>query len=105
MSGLVYFIGCEDADAIKIGITSNRVYERLNGAQVNCPLQLTLLAAFDGGAEAEAELHARFAHLRLRGEWFRADPELLDHIKQFPKPEKPARGWHGQKRNRQPVLA
>lgn len=101
----VYFFGCEDAGAVKIGICGDRVYERLNQAQVNCPLQLTLLAAFDGGLQDEADLHSHFAHLRIRGEWFRATPELLDHIKQFPRPEKPARGWHGQKRNRQLVAA
>ena len=105
MIGLVYFIGCEEAGAIKIGFTGGRVYERLNQAQVNCPLALTLMAGIEGTLADEIALHARFAQDHLRGEWYRASFELLDHIKQFPKPEKPARGWHGQKRNLQPAAS
>ena len=98
---MIYFIGCEAAGAVKIGVTSNRIYERLNQAQVNCPLELKLLAAVDGGLSGERELHARFAHLRIRGEWFQAAPELMEHISALPCPAKPPHGWWSQKRNRE----
>jgi hypothetical protein len=97
---MIYFIGCEEAGAVKIGLVSKRPYERLNQAQVNCPLVLELLAICEGGKPAEAELHARFSPFRIRGEWFRLTPELADLIAQHECPEKPARGWWGQSRNR-----
>lgn len=100
MTATVYFIGCPEADAVKIGATSNRVYERLNQAQVNCPLKLVLLGVSDGGYSVEAALHERFAHLRIRGEWYRLAGEISAHVALLPKPEKPPRGWWGQKRNR-----
>jgi hypothetical protein len=102
---VVYFVGCPAVDAVKIGVTSIRVYERLNGMQVNCPLELKLLAAVEGGCALEKELHQRFAHLRIRGEWFRLAGEISAHIALLPKPEKPQRGWWGQKRNRAQVAA
>jgi hypothetical protein len=36
----------------------------------------------DGTPADERRWHARFAHLRVTGEWFRADPELLVAIDQ-----------------------
>lgn len=102
---MIYFIGCEAANAVKIGKTTNRVYERLNQAQVNCPFELKLLAAHEGCGPDEAALHLRFAHLRVRGEWFRLSAELKAHIATLECPEKPARGWHGQMRNRLPAVA
>lgn len=97
---MIYFIACHEANAVKIGVTSNRVYERLNQAQVNCPLKLELVAAYPGVLADEAALHLRFADQRIRGEWFRLSADLKDHIARSPLPEKPLRGWHGQKRNR-----
>jgi len=97
---MIYFIGCPAADAVKIGVTWNNPYSRLGQAQVNCPLDLELLATCVGGVNAERELHDRFADLRIRGEWFRLSDELRAHIQQFTRPEKLPRGWHGQQRNR-----
>jgi hypothetical protein len=34
------------------------------------------------GADREAELHQRFRHLHVRGEWFRPGPDLLAFIGQ-----------------------
>lgn len=45
--------------------------------------------SYRGGREREAELHARFADLRVRGEWFRAEgalAELLTRLDPLPKP-------------------
>lgn len=102
---MIYFIACPAANAVKIGITSGRVYERMNLLQVGCPLPLEMLAAFEGSKADEVALHLRFANLRIRGEWFHLTAELRACIAGFPKPEKPASGWHGQKRNRQTVAA
>lgn len=74
---VVYFIRC--CDAVKIGFASD-VTERLAGLQVASPHRLELLATVSGTRESEAGLHRRFSHLRVRGEWFSAVPELLRFI-------------------------
>jgi hypothetical protein len=40
----------------------------------------------EGGRESEAAHHQRFAHLRVRGEWFRPDAELLEYIEHHATP-------------------
>lgn len=76
-ASLVYFI-CM-GDLIKIGYTSD-LRRRVQG------LSLTMghvLATVQGGPALEQELHERFAGLREHGEWFRADPPLLEYIAQL----------------------
>ena len=67
-------------DRIKIGYAESDVPGRIKTLQTGCPTPLTLLATFPGGRSVEASLHRRYAHLRTTGEWFRADPVLLEHI-------------------------
>jgi hypothetical protein len=62
------------ADRIKIG-TSHRPRQRL------AAIWHEELLAFERGDRAlEQRRHREFAELREGGEWFRADPRLLDHI-------------------------
>jgi hypothetical protein len=71
---VVYFIRM--GDLIKIGYTTN-LQKRVSG------LSLTMahvVATVFGGSALEEELHERFADLREHGEWFRAEPPLLDYI-------------------------
>lgn len=96
---MIYFIGCEAANAVKIGRTSGRLFERLNQAQVTCPFPLLLLASHDGGAGEEAALHTQFDADRIRGEWFSITEPLFLYMQDFPPPPKPTRGWHGHKIN------
>lgn len=68
---VVYYVRI--GDLIKIGTTiklSQRMYD-LMGDEV--------LATEPGGRELEQSRHRQFAHLRVRGERFRSDQELLDH--------------------------
>ncbi len=39
-----------------------------------------LLAFERGGRTLERSRHEQFAHLRESGEWFRAEPELMEHV-------------------------
>jgi Meiotically up-regulated gene 113 len=76
---LVYFVRA--GDAVKIGRTGN-LAARLKALATGSAVVLELLAAVPGGARLEARLHRRWRHLRLRGEWFRADEELLRSIRE-----------------------
>ena len=74
----VYFIRAESGP-IKIGIALDPA-ERLAGLQISHFEKLSLLTTAPGGIRLETKLHHRFAHLRIRGEWFRPAPELLAEI-------------------------
>lgn len=40
-----------------------------------------VLAIVPGGTADEKRYHRKFAHLRENGEWFRAEPELLEYAR------------------------
>lgn len=74
---LIYFIS--SGDAVKIGISQD-VARRLESLQCGSPVELTLLGTRPGGEVEERALHQKFAHLRIRGEWFRLERDLLEFI-------------------------
>ena len=77
----VYFAQNAVDAAIKIGVSicpRKRVSDMLTGSAH----EIILLGSIPGGTELEKMLHARFASDRLRGEWFRASPLLVDYIKE-----------------------
>lgn len=70
-AGYIYFARL--GDLVKVGFSKNpdeRVH-RLNAL---------LLGVCKGNRELEAELHSEFSDLHERGEWFRADPRLLERM-------------------------
>lgn len=73
----------EDA-AIKIGFTKQSVRSRFSNIQTHNHLNLEILSVFDGDAEMEDRLHRKFERFRIRGEWYRPVPELLEFIKTLP---------------------
>lgn len=75
--GCVYFVRA--ADAIKIGFAEN-FKRRLGGLQTSHEKALEVLAVISAASLDEHETHQRFAHLRIRGEWFRAEHELIQFI-------------------------
>lgn len=73
----IYFV--RSLDRIKIGVSVDiprrvEVLRRINA------YPLELLMTMEGSYEEEQRLHLRFIHLRAHGEWFRAEPELLEFI-------------------------
>lgn len=87
----VYFARAGEDGLVKIGHAKD-VRSRLSSMQTGCPIPLTLLGVLPGGREREAELHARFADLRVRGEWFRAEGALAELLTRLdPVPKVPAR--------------
>lgn len=77
----VYFI--QAGPFVKIGKTSGRPDARVSELQTGCPYDLNLLAHISGGIKRERQLHARFHHLHVRGEWFKYERELYRFIKEL----------------------
>ena len=77
----VYFVQPEGGGPIKIG-RSIQPQKRISSLSCASPTPLELIATAPGGAFAESSLHSQFSDLRLHGEWFRPEPELLDFIRE-----------------------
>jgi hypothetical protein len=74
----VYFI--RGGEHIKIGWSKDPL-KRLEQLRTGCPYPLEMLGCMAGEESDERALHEHFAHLRERGEWFKAEPWLLAHIR------------------------
>ena len=75
--GFTYFV--RDEDRIKIGFTIHP-NKRMSSLQTGNYRELETIAVVPSYMAEEHETHERFAHLRERGEWFRAEPDLLEFI-------------------------
>lgn len=79
--GYVYAI--TDGKAIKIGWSTRHpasIGGRLSQLQTAHPADLTLLGAVIADAALERELHSRFSEYRIRGEWFRYAPAIVEYF-------------------------
>jgi hypothetical protein len=63
------------AQPIKVGFSSRPEHRRQSYAQGPYPCQW--LGVWSGSLKHEAAFHARFAHLRLKGEWFLPDNQFV----------------------------
>lgn len=77
--GYVYFLHNPETDTIKIGYSKNPK-RRIRSLQTANSAELETLKIVEGDEGYERSLHRQFSHLRIRGEWFRADYELWDYI-------------------------
>jgi hypothetical protein len=75
----VYFI--QSGDAVKIGISNDPKRRMVDLAYYN-PVALELLGVLDGDVALERYLHDKFDKHRIRGEWFKLAPEILEYIRQ-----------------------
>lgn len=73
----VYFI--QQGEYVKVGRAVD-VPQRLDAFNIGSPLELSLLVAVPAHADLEGAIHARFEHLRQKGEWFTAGPDLMEFI-------------------------
>jgi hypothetical protein len=84
---LIYFMQPTEGGPVKIGYSCD-VESRRRQLEKAYGQELVILATMEGDSDEEQELHARFAHLRLKGhksrgaapEQFRPDSELMDFI-------------------------
>jgi hypothetical protein len=79
----VYF--AKRDDLIKIG-WSREVHMRM------AALKTELIGVMPGNRATEKEIHGRFSHLRVHGEWFKIDDELLTFISSSAQDYKPDGG-------------
>lgn len=75
----VYFIQAGNDGPIKIGYSKDP-YTRFYNIQMGSPIEHTYLGNIPGDRTVEHALHHRFDAHRIRGEWFRPAPELLEYI-------------------------
>ena len=78
-AAMIYFIRASDSGNIKIGYSANPDIRRLS-LQTGNEQRLELIGTIFGGKKEEKSLHSRFEHLRVNGEWYRGDDELLRYI-------------------------
>lgn len=79
--GYVYFMSAVcPGYPIKIGFTGFLGHNRKKMLQTACPYPMVTLGTLVGTLADERRLHRTFDHLRMEGEWFRRDSELLSYI-------------------------
>lgn len=77
---MIYFVQPVSGGPVKIGTTIN-LESRLKQLESHYGQPLAVLATQEGGRTEEAEIHARFSHLRFgHTEQFKPAPELMDFI-------------------------
>ena len=74
----VYFIS--DGDYVKIGYSIQLGYRMKSAARWN-PRKLELLGRMDNTRQTEHDVHKRFEHIHVAGEWFQFTNELKEFIK------------------------
>lgn len=75
-NSVTYLVQGEHGGPIKIGLSNpTGLGSRLASLQTGYPYRLVVVRLEEGNYEAE--LHHRFAHLRLHGEWFSPGEDLL----------------------------
>ena len=76
----VYFVRMMPSGPIKIG-RSNDIARRVHALQNGSPHGLKVCGWIPIGSQwTEERVHTKFAHLRMRGEWFRPGSELFAFI-------------------------
>lgn len=84
-SPVVYFISAagKPRHPVKIGLSRSGacVANRIGHLQTSYPYDLEFLFICEGGRDAERGFHETFAHLRMRGEWFKREQSMLDFFR------------------------
>ncbi len=78
--GYVYLIAAKGTGSVKIGFSSKLPDNRLRSLQTANPIDLQLLCFVHGTRRDELRYHAKFDHLRVRGEWFKDGPEIREYF-------------------------
>ncbi len=74
-----YFIQQENGGNIKIGFTTQKPEKRLANLQTGSAYPLRIVGLLKGNKESK--LHQKFSDIRVKGEWYKNNEELVDYIK------------------------
>ncbi len=85
----VYFARAGQDGLVKIGYAID-VAARIRHLQCGLPFDLVVVREVEGSRRKETAFHRHFRHLRVRGEWFRWDDELLTADVEVREPEEVA---------------
>lgn len=77
----VYFIQGTVSKNIKIGV-SRSPKDRIQSIQNHSGESVRLIGTIRGGRELEHIIHKKFDSLRLHGEWFRPEINLIEYIRE-----------------------
>lgn len=91
----VYYVLAPDLGLVKIGF-AEKPRIRFSKIQSDCPARLVLAAVENGDEATEAARHEQFAAYRQRGEWFRHEGSLREHIASLPPIQKKPLSLNGQ---------
>ena len=83
MTGFIYAIRC--MDRVKIGFSTDPA-RRLVKIRADNAHECRLLGVIAGDMELEAQLHERFAHYHVRGEWFLLKGDVAEFIVMMDEP-------------------
>jgi hypothetical protein len=75
----VYYVRAPDLGLVKIGF-AEKPKARFSKIQSDSPTRLVLAAVEAGNEVIEQARHVQFAEYRQRGEWFRHEGRLAEHI-------------------------
>jgi hypothetical protein len=79
----VYLVQTKPGEPVKIGVAVD-IKKRIHGLQTSHYEKINLLAFVEnGGYELEFELHQKFKHLRLTGEWFTYSNEIVEEFERL----------------------
>jgi hypothetical protein len=76
---MIYLIHNKDSNTCKIGY-SKAPAERLRQLQTSNHSKLELTINVEGSQAEEKQLHKKYAHLRLNGEWFQFDQAMVTDL-------------------------
>jgi len=81
----VYLALIEARGIVKIGVTSNigTRLRQIAWAQRVPAAEVVPIGIYSGSRLTERRIHARFAHLRIEGEWFRYTDEIYQFMERL----------------------
>ena len=82
---MLFFVQGRHTGFIRIGHAADASFVRRFGELHHANADpLTCIATMPGDAGTQRDLHSRFAHARLHGEWFQPNASLLEFISNLP---------------------
>jgi hypothetical protein len=79
IEGYVYLIGTDYTKPVKIGFSVNP-WSRLKEITINHPERLDILLTIKAPKQFESALHKSIKGLRVKNEWFKLNPEVVDTL-------------------------